>query len=234
MRNCKVVGWTLILCSIFLKINAQSIIDYQSTTYLSGFGAWAGGKYQNSLVASGARTSSFGGALGYLKKIGKDVTFPLLVGGEFGIKSVGSGVVNSQIPGDFRTSTNAYWLNAVARYRPVYWDYFINPFVDVAVGPMINSTGIFEQFNAEEFTRIDGKTSTVLNSMIGLGIGLKLPNQEGRIIYFDIGVYYQQTGSTRIIERNSVLINQDNQLFFREQVTPLSNTQLRLGLSWFR
>lgn len=222
------------LLGIGYTTDAQQVINYRNTTYLSGFGSFANGRYANSLKASDYKVQSFGGVFGYLHKLGKDITSPISLGGEFGIQGLGAGTVNSQLGGEFRTSNTAYWLNAVARYRPIYWTNFINPFVDLSVGPKVISTGIFEQFSAEEYTRIDGKSSVVFNTTIGGGLGLKLPNKEGRVIYFDIGVYYQQTGTTKIIERNTVTLLQSNEIIYRQQVTPLNNTQVRFGFTWFR
>jgi len=226
--------FVLFMC-IGSKADAQRVINYKSSIYFSGFGSIASGKYARSLEASNFKTQSSGGILGYLTRLGSDVSFPVSVGGEFGIQSLGAGTVNNQtFAGEFRISNMAYWLNAVARYRPIYWTSKINPFIDLSVGPKLISTGIYEQFSSEEYTRLDGKTSVTLNTTIGGGVGIKVPNNEGRVIYFDISVYYQQTGSTRIVEQNSVTLFQNNELDYRQQVTPLSNTQIRAGFTWFR
>ncbi len=231
------------ICSIIVMLSmcihtladAQQVINHKSTTYLTGFGSFANGKFARSLQASNAKTQSFGGVFGLLFKLGTDVTFPVSVGGEFGIQGLGAGTVdNRTFTGDFRTSNTAYWLNAVARYRPIYWSNVINPFLDLSVGPKVVSTGIFEQFSPEEYSRIAGETAVVLNTTVGGGIGIKLPSSEGTIQYLDIGVYYQQTGATKIVERNTVTLLPNNELIFRQQVTPLNNTQVRLGITWFR
>lgn len=215
--------------------DAQRVINYKSTPYLAGFGSFANGKFAQSLQKSNANTQSFGGLFGLVSKLGTDVTFPVSVGGEVGIQGLGAGTVdNRTFVGEFRTSNTAYWLNAVARYRPMYWASVINPFLDLSVGPKVISTGVFEQFGPEEYTRIDGKTTVVLNTTVGGGIGIKLPSQEGTIQYLDIGVYYQQTGATKIVERNTVTLLPGNELIFRQQVSPLNNTQVRLGITWFR
>lgn len=230
----KIVPILICLC-IGSKTDAQSVINHKSSIYLSGFGSFASGKYARSLEAADFKTRSFGGTLGYLIRPGKEIDFPVSFGGEFGINSLGAGTVNNLTSfGEFRTSNMAYWLNAVARYRPIYWTSKVNPFVDLSVGPKIVSTGIYEQFSNEEYTRLDGKTSVALNTTIGAGIGIRIPNEEDDIIYFDIGIYYQQTGSTRIVEQNSVTLFQNNELDYRQQVTPLNNAQIRAGLTWFR
>lgn len=227
------------IMAIFLCVgfhaDAQKVIVAKSSVYVSGFGSFANGKYARSLESVDFKTQSWGGTFGYLTKPSKDIAFPVAVGGEFGIHGLGAGSVDNQtFVGSFNTTNTAYWLNAVARYRPIYWSSKINPFVDVAVGPKIISTGIFEQFSEEESIRIDGKTSVTLNTTIGAGVGIRLPNNEGKTIYLDVGVYYQQTGSTRIVEQNSVTLFANNELGFREQVTPLNNTQIRVGVTWFR
>lgn len=229
-----IASLTLLMC-IGYSADAQRVINYKSSTYLSGFGSYANGKYARSLAASTNKTQSFGGVLGYLYKPSQDITFPISVGGEFGIQGLGAGTVdNRTLTGEFRTSNTAYWLNAVTRYRPIYWTNLINPYLDLSVGPKIISTGIYEQFNAEEYSRIDGKTSVTLNTTVGGGLGIKIPNNDGRTIYFDIGVYYQQTTSTKIVERNTVTLFTDNTIDYRLQVTPLNNAQLRFGVTWFR
>lgn len=230
----KISIMAIFLCVGFYA-DAQKVIVAKSSIYASGFGSFASGKYARSLESADFKTQSWGGIFGYLTKPSKDIAFPIAVGGEFGIHGLGAGNVDNQtFAGNFRTTNTAYWLNAVARYRPIYWSSKINPFIDLAVGPKLISTGIFEQFSEEESVRIDGKSSVTLNTTIGAGVGIRLPNNEGKTIYLDVGVYFQQTGSTRIVEQNSVTLFANNELGFREQVTPLNNTQIRVGVTWFR
>lgn len=213
--------------------DAQELLGGQSSVYISGVNSWASGKYKTSLRSSGANITDFGILFGYLKKVKPEVDFPLMIGGEIGYQNQGAGTVDAQIGGDFRSSNSCFWLNGVARYRPVFWSARINPYLDVSAGPKVVSAGIYEQFNAEEYTRLDGKTSVVFNTTVGIGLGVKIPTPQARSVYFDMGLYYQQTSPTKIVERNSVYIDSNSQIGYRQQITPINNTQLRFGLTWF-
>ena len=227
----------LLLLTVSSSVFAQKPIISRSNLYLSGLASFASGKYAKSIEKTNFSTQSFGGVFGYVYNPWKknDLTFPVSVGGEFGIVALGSGRVENRTSiSEFRSSNTSYWLNVVARYRPIYWTNIVSPFVDLAFGPKIISTGVYEQFNEEEYDRLTGKTNVVFNTTLGAGIGVKMPNPEGNTVYFDVGIYYQQTNPTRIVERNSVIVFSRNDIDFREQVTPLNNAQIRVGLTWFR
>lgn len=224
----------ILSCFFNSSVFAQKLYGDRTSLYVNVIGNWATGLNKQNLQRANVGTAAIGASAGFLYNVKKDVQFPLSLGAEFGIQNMGRDAVSISNGNGLSVSNNAYWVNGMLRYRPVYWASIINPFVDLGAGPMVVSTGILEQLNQDESTRIDGKNTVVFNTTIGIGAGLKLPRTNGHQLYLDVGLYFRQTGSNKIIERKSVKVTANNQLIFREQISAFNSTQLKVGITVFQ
>lgn len=223
----------LLICLVSFQLEAQTSVDKYSL-YYGGMLSVAAGKYKNMLTKSNEGITDGGFQLGVLFNSSKQQTSPLFLGGEFGFLGNGSDGVKSFVGGTFSVSNTMWWLNGVARYRPITTATKVNPFVDVAFGPKIISSGIFEKVGEEEYSKIDGKTRMVSNQGIALGIGFLLPSKSNPRPYLDISLNYQHSRTAKLIERNSVLITNSGNVAYREVATPTTNWQFRVNITRFR
>ena len=157
---------------------------------------------------------------------------PVFYGAEIGFQSDGRDDVDLKAQGDFFVSNNSYWLNGVARYRPILWSSKFNPFADAFFGAKLIKTNVVEQISQDETQVFEGFSKIVPNYGVGVGIGMKLTGQL-KNAYLDVGLYYQQTDPTKIIKRNSVIINSAYVVSYKQVVTPTNQLVIKIGLTGF-
>jgi hypothetical protein len=225
----------LLLFLIFsqLHLNAQEVD--KGSLYGSLIINSASGEYKNYLQKYSEGTTKVGGCFGYLFNIQQKagVSSPIQIGAEFGIESWGKDRVTSQVNGSFTNNHNAFWLNAVARFRPILTASTVNPFLDLAVGPKFIHSSVTEIFSNQETQKILGVTKTAKNFVIGGGVGFKKEKRNQKLQYVDIGVYYQYADKVRSIRRNSVFITPDGVTDYAETIIKPSTVQVRIGLTGF-
>jgi hypothetical protein len=216
-----------------LHLNAQEVD--KGSFYGSFLINSASGDYKNYLQKYLESSTKVGGSLGYLFNIQRKagVSSPIQIGAEFGIESWGKDQVSSQVNGSFVNNHNAFWLNAVARFRPILTASAVNPFLDLAVGPKFIHSSVTEIFNSQETQKILGVTKSAKNFVIGGGVGFKKENRNQKLQYVDIGVYYQYVDKLRSIRRNSVFIDADGITDYAETIIKPSTIQVRIGLTGF-
>ncbi|MFY7910029.1 MAG: hypothetical protein ACOVO2_10775 [Emticicia sp.] len=134
--------------------------------------------------------------------------------------------------GEFYVANYSFWLNGVARYRPILWSSKINPYADAFFGPKIIRTAVVEQFGQDETEILKAVNKLVPNYGAGVGLGIKLSGQL-KNSYLDIGLYYQQADATRIVKPNSVEINSSYLTSFKQVLTSTNQIVVKIGLTGF-
>lgn len=154
-------------------------------------------------------------------------------GGEFGFQSNGRDKepISASL-GEFYVANHSFWLNGVARYRPILWSSKLNPYADAFFGAKLIRTSVVEQFGQDESEILKAVNKLVPNYGAGVGLGIKLSGQL-KNNYLDIGLYYQQADATRIVKPNSVEINGTYQASFKQILTSTNQIVVKIGLTGF-
>ncbi len=134
--------------------------------------------------------------------------------------------------GEFYVANNSFWLNGLARYRPILWSSKLNPYADAFFGAKIIRTSVVEQLGQDETEVLKAVNKLVPNYGAGVGLGIKLTGQL-KNTYLDIGVYYQQADATKIVKPNSVEINSSYLTSFKQVLTSTNQIVVKIGLAGF-
>jgi hypothetical protein len=232
------------LLIILLFVNCfviSALAQNVSSKYLEDKYSWylslnlgnAIGKYQKTLKDANKAGPKGGLALGglinpYKRKKSSTVFY----GAEVGFQSDGQDDIVNNTQSDFFVSNNFYWLNGVARYRPILWSSKINPYADAFFGAKLIKTNVVEQISQDERQTFKGFSKVVPNYGFGVGAGIKLTGQL-KNSYLDVGLYYQQADPTKIIKRNSIDINSSYVVSYKQIVTPTNQIIVKIGLTGF-
>ena len=208
-------------------------LEDQYSWYLSLNLGNAVGKY-HTILKDANKAGTKGGLVvgGLMNPYKRKRASPVFYGAELGFQSDGRDNVTLITNGDFYVSNNSFWLNGVARYRPILWSSKLNPFADAFFGAKLLKTNVVERISQEETQILEGFSKIVPNYGIGVGIGVKLFGQL-KNSYLDIGLYYQQADPNKIIKRNSVSINTDYSVSYKQVVTPTNQIVIKIGLTGF-
>lgn len=230
---------------LFIVLNCliiNAIAQNKTEKYLEDKYSWyvslnlgnAVGKYQNILKEAnknGAKSGLVVGGLMNPYKRSKAST--VFYGGEFGFQSNGRDEDPfSASLGEFYVANHSFWLNGVARYRPILWSSKLNPYADAFFGAKLIRTAVVEQFGQDETEVLKAVNKIVPNYGVGVGLGVKLSGQL-KNNYLDIGLYYQQADATRIVKPNSVEINGTYQASFKQILTSTNQIVVKIGLTGF-
>lgn len=192
------------------------------------------GKYHTILKdANKAGTKAgivFGGLMNpYKRKRGSTVFY----GAEVGFQSDGRDNINlNNVLGDFYVANNSFWLNGLARYRPILWSSKINPYADAFFGAKLIKTGVVEQISQDETQVLENIIRVVPNYGIGIGVGIKLFGQL-KNNYLDIGLYYQQAEANKIVQPKSVNIDSNYNISYKQIYTSTNQILVKIGLTGF-
>lgn len=230
---------TFVFANLFI---IKTLAQVKTPKYLEDKYSWyaslslgnAIGKYQTILKESNKGGTKAGFVLGglmnpYKRKRASTVFY----GAEIGYQSDGQDVVvlnNTQT--DFYVANNSFWLNGVARYRPILWSSKINPYADAFFGAKLIKSNIVEQISVDQISVFKKFSRFVPNYGLGIGAGIKLSGQL-RNNYLDIGVYFQQAEATKIMQRNSVSINSAYVASFKQILTSTNQIVIKIGLTGF-
>jgi hypothetical protein len=157
---------------------------------------------------------------------------PVFYGAEIGFQSDGRDDVDLKAQGDFYVSNNSFWLNGVARYRPILWSSKFNPYADAFFGAKLIKTNVVEQISQDEAQTYKSFSKIVPNYGVGIGIGMKLTGQL-KNSYLDIGLYFQQADPAKIVKRNSVSINSAYVVSTKQVVVATNQIVIKIGLTGF-
>ncbi|MFN3489083.1 MAG: hypothetical protein ACK4YV_08105 [Emticicia sp.] len=192
------------------------------------------GKYQN-ILKDANKNGTKGGLVigGLMNPYNRSRASTVFYGGEFGFQSNGRDEKPfSASLGEFYVANYSFWLNGVARYRPILWSSKLNPYADAFFGAKVIRTAVVEQFGQDESEVLKAVNKLVPNYGAGVGIGIKLGEQL-KNNYLDIGLYYQQADATRIVKPNSVEINGTYQASFKQILTSTNQIVIKIGLTGF-
>lgn len=233
----KTLLFTPLLCFYLNPTFAQQkpikYLEDKSSAYISILNTNALGRYRNLLNQTQTQTSNIGIAVGYLLNPYKGKRpSPVFYGLEFGYHSGGTDGVVAKVDGDFASKYNNYWLNGVVRYRPLLGSTRLNPYFDGFFGGKLISTNIIEYLSNEETQSLDSFNKLVPNYGLGIGTGIKLTGSL-KNAYLDIGLYYQQTDPTKIVKRNSVVINQNFTVDYQKITSNSNQFIIKIGLTGF-
>lgn len=232
------------LLSLIIIVNLFAIKSFaqeKTPKYLEDEYSWylslnlgnAIGKYQTVLKDANKGGTKGGLVLGGLMNPYKRKrASPVFYGAEIGFQSDGRDELTLNAQGDFFVTNNSYWLNGVARYRPILWSSKFNPYADAFFGGKLIKTNVIEQISQDERQTYEGFSKIVPNYGFGVGLGIKLFGQL-KNSYLDIGLYYQQADPTKLIKRNSVIINSAYAVSYKQVVTPTNQIVVKIGLTGF-
>lgn len=154
-------------------------------------------------------------------------------GAELGYQSNGRDKdLMSNAFGEFYVANNSFWLNGLARYRPILWSSKLNPYADAFFGAKLIRTSIVEQLSPDQTEVLKAVNKIVPNYGAGIGLGIKLTGQL-KNTYLDIGVYYQQADAIKIVKPNSVEINSTYLTSFKQILTSTNQIVAKIGLTGF-
>ena len=232
-----------ILATLFLSncLVISVLAQHDTPKYLEDRYAWytslsvgsAIGRYQTILKEADKASTKVGFVAGglmnpYKRKRASTVFY----GAEFGFQSNGRESVTTNALGDFYVSNNSFWLNGLARYRPILWSSKLNPYADAFFGAKLIKTNVVEQFGEDETQFLEEFAKVVPNYGLGVGVGIKLSGQL-KNNYLDIGLYYQQADATKIIRPNSVEISNNYAVSYKQVLTATNQIVIKIGLSGF-
>lgn len=223
----------LFITRLLAQEKTPKYLEDQYSWYVSLNLGNAVGRYHTFLKDANKAGTKGGLALGGLMNPYKRKrASPVFYGAEIGFQSDGRDDVDLQAQGDFYVSNNSFWLNGVARYRPILWSSKFNPYADAFFGAKLIKTNVVEQINQEQTQTYKSFSKVVPNYGVGVGIGMKLTGQL-KNSYLDIGLYYQQADPVKLIKRNSVSINSSYLVSYKQVVTPTNQIVVKIGLTGF-
>jgi hypothetical protein len=195
----------------------------------------ATGEYRDYLKKQLVTPTRLGANIGYLVNVQKKsgLNSPIQIGAEFGLVSWGKDNVSSSVGGSFVNNHSSYWLNAVARFRPILSASTFNLFFDLAIGPEFIHSRVTEILSSDETRKLVGITKTAKNFTLGVGIGIKKMNRNQKLQYVDLGAYFQYTDKVTTIRRNSAYISVDGIPTYAKTIIKPNTFQLRLNLTGF-
>lgn len=223
----------VLVAFICLKAKAQEVD--KGSWYFHLVSGSAAGDYKTYLERFDRKTSKIGFDGGFLFNLQRKsgVNSPVQIGAELGFMPWGTDGVDSQVGGSFTNSHRSFWINGVARYRPILSASKINPFFDLFIGPEFVTSNITEILASNETTNIIKVAKTTKNYGLGAGIGIKRINGNGELRYVDIGLYYQYAEKVRSIRRNSAFILSDGSTDYQETIIKPTTIQVKLGFTGF-
>lgn len=232
----------LLLLAVANVIIISAIAQNKTEKYLEDKYSWyvslnlgnAVGKYQN-ILKDANKNGTKGGLVigGLMNPYNRSRASAVFYGGELGFQSNGRDEAPfSASLGEFYVANYSFWLNGVARYRPILWSSKLNPYADAFFGAKVIRTAVAQQFGQDESEVLKAINKIVPNYGAGVGIGIKLSGQL-KNNYLDIGLYYQQADATRIVKPNSVEINGTYQASFKQILTSTNQIVIKIGLTGF-
>lgn len=223
-----------LIISAFAQNKAEKYLEDKYSWYVSLNLGNAIGKYQK-ILKDADKAGTKGGLVigGLLNPYKRSKASTVFYGGEFGFQSNGRDEDPfSASLGEFYVANHSFWLNGVARYRPILWSSKLNPYADAFFGAKLIRTTVVEQFGQDESEILKAVNKIVPNYGAGVGLGIKLSGQL-KNNYLDIGLYYQQADATRIVKPNSVEINSTYQASFKQILTSTNQIVVKIGLTGF-
>lgn len=232
----------LLLLAVANMFIISAIAQGKTEKYLEDKYSWyislnlgnAVGNYQK-ILEDADKAGTKGGLVigGLMNPYKRSKASTVFYGGEFGFQSNGrdKDPISASL-GDFYVANHSFWLNGVARYRPILWSSKLNPYADAFFGAKLIRTSVVEQFGQDESEILKAVNKLVPNYGAGVGLGIKLSGQL-KNNYLDIGLYYQQADATRIVKPNSVEINGTYQASFKQILTSTNQIVVRIGLTGF-
>lgn len=223
-----------LIISVFAQNKTDKYLEDKYSWYISLNLGNAVGNYQK-ILEDADKAGTKGGLVigGLMNPYKRSRASTVFYGGEFGFQSNGRDKTPfSASLGDFYVANHSFWLNGVARYRPILWSSKLNPYADAFFGAKLIRTSVVEQFGQDESEILKAVNKIVPNYGAGVGLGIKLSGQL-KNNYLDIGLYYQQADATRIVKPNSVEINGTYQASFKQILTSTNQIVVKIGLTGF-
>lgn len=191
------------------------------------------GNYKTILKEGNKAGTKFGLTGGILfNPYGRKKASPVFYGAEIGFQGDGKEDPITTYTGDFSVNNTSFWLNGLARYRPVLWSSKINPYADAFFGAKFIQTSLVEQLNEDESETLERWTKVTPNYGLGIGIGIKLFGSL-KNSYLDIGIYYQQADATKIVKPRSVEIDNNFEYKSKQVLTSTNQWVVKVGITGF-
>jgi hypothetical protein len=228
----------IFFCAGFLQAVAQQgqqpkYIEDKYSYFIALSMGNAVGNYKTILKEGNKAGTKFGLTGGVLfNPYGRKKASPVFYGVEIGFQGDGREDPITTYSGDFRVSNTSYWMNGLARYRPVLWSSKINPYADAFFGAKVIQTSLVEQLNEDESETLERWTKVTPNYGLGVGVGIKLFGSM-KNAYLDIGIYYQQADATKIVKPNTVEIDNNFEYKSKQVLTTTNQWVVKVGITGF-
>ncbi|AFK01722.1 hypothetical protein Emtol_0568 [Emticicia oligotrophica DSM 17448] len=223
------------LClGVFAQTKSEKYLEDKASWYVGmNFGNAIGG-YKQILKDGNLGGTKAGFVLGGLfNPYGRKRASTVFYGAEVGYQSIGRDKdFVSNASGTFYVTNNSFWLNGVARYRPILWSSKLNPYADAFFGAKIIRTAIVEQLSQDESEVLESVNKIVPNYGLGVGVGFKLMGQL-KNAYLDLGIYLQQADPTKIVKPKTIEISSTYNTSYKQVLTNTNQIAIRLTLTGF-
>ncbi len=229
----KILALMLLRFSPIFAQESTKYLEDKSSAYIAVLNSHAIGSYHDLLKSGGSITSNWGILGGFLwNPYGRKKPSPIFYGFELAYQSEGRENVKATVNGDFVAKFNNYWLNGVARYRPILGNTRINPFVDAFFGGKLMVTDVRNILTVDESESLQTDAKFALNYGIGVGTGIRLFG-DLKNTYLDIGLYYQQAEPAKIIKRNTIVVNNNFTVDYQKILSNTNQLIIKIGLTGF-
>ncbi|WP_259016126.1 hypothetical protein [Emticicia fluvialis] len=231
----------ILLGFIFCLIVTKAVAQTQQPKYIEDkysyfFNLTLGnalGDYRTVLKEGNKSGGKFGVSAGILlNPYGRKKASPVFYGLEGGIQADGKEYPITSYNGDFRVTNTSFFLNGIARYRPILWSSKFNPYADAFAGAKLIQTGLVELLNEDESETLKRWAKVTPNYGIGVGVGIKLFGAM-KNSYLDIGIYYQQADATKIVKPNTVEIDNNFEYKSKQILTTTNQLLIKIGITGF-
>lgn len=223
-----------LIISAFAQNKTEKYLEDKYSWYVSLNLGNAVGKYQKILKDANMNGTKGGIVVGGLMNPYKSsMASAVFYGAELGCQSNGRDEnIVSNVFGKFYVANYSFWVNGVARYRPILWSSKLNPYVDAFFGAKLIRTSVILQQSLDYSETLATINRIVPNYGAGVGLGIKLSGHL-KNNYLDIGLYFQQADATKLIKPNSVEINSSYLISYKQILTNTNQIVIKIGLTGF-
>jgi hypothetical protein len=223
-----------LIISAFAQNKTEKYLEDKYSWYVSLNLGNAVGKYQKILKDANMNGTKGGIVVGGLMNpYNRNKASAVFYGAELGYQSNGRDEnFVSNVFGEFYVANYSFWVDGVARYRPILWSSKLNPYFDAFFGAKLIRTSVILQQSLDYSESLATVNRFVPNYGAGVGLGIKLSGQL-KNNYLDIGLSYQQADATKIIKPNSVEINSSYLISYKQILTNTNQIVIKIGLTGF-
>lgn len=222
------------------KSVSEKVSDSYHLTLATTF-AIPGKEFQTAVAGENRNSIGFGFNMGIVANpFGKVKMAPVLIGGEFSYHSFGSDKIEP-LANDitYKTGINYWSIQLVAR-KPLSNRYGVVPFIDGLAGTgILNSRTKVDKdllttvLDENETEIVNSTTHGAITYGIGVGFFTRKPPVEAGLIRNSLmlRIVYLYGSNSEFVVRNSVVVDQNQQVSYRTSSTGTSHITITIGLT---